>query len=92
VSLARKYETPIVPLHVAGPSSRLFHFFNGFSSELRDITLFHELLNKQGRAFALTIGRPILPAALEGEPAEAIAQVKAFVETELAVDPERAFA
>jgi putative hemolysin len=91
VSLARKHETPIVPMHVAGPWSGLFHFFNRFSSELRDVTLFHELLNKQGRAFALTAGRPIAPQALEGEPVEAIAQLKAFVETELPADPERAF-
>jgi putative hemolysin len=92
VSLARRYETPIVPLHVAGPWSGLFHFFNRFSSELRDVTLFHELLNKRGRAFALTAGRPIAPQDLEGEPAEAIARLKAFVETALAADPERAFA
>jgi putative hemolysin len=91
VSLARKYETPIVPMHVAGPWSGLFHFFNRFSAELRDVTLFHELLNKQGRAFAITAGAPIAPQALEGEPTEAIARLKAFVEVELAADPERAF-
>ena len=92
VSLARKYETPVVPIHVTGPSSRLFHFFNRFSTELRDVTLFHELLNKQGRAFTLTVGRPIGPEALEGEPADAIARLKAFVETDLPADPDRAFA
>ena len=92
VSLARRYETPIVPLHVAGPWSRLFHIFNRFSSELRDITLFHELLNKQGRAFSLTVGRPIPHEALEGEPADAIAELKSFVEDHLAADPERTFA
>jgi len=92
VSLARKYEAPIAPIHVAGPWSGLFHFFNRFSSELRDVTLFHELLNKQGRAFALTVGQPIAPDALEGEPSEAIARLKAFVETELPADPARSFA
>ena len=91
VSLARKYETAIVPMHVAGPWSGLFHFFNRFSAELRDVTLFHELLNKQGRGFALTIGAPIAPEALEGEPTEAIARLKAFVETGLAVESERGF-
>jgi putative hemolysin len=89
VSLARKYDTPVTPLHVAGPWSALFHFFDGFSAELRDITLFHELLNKQGRAFRLTVGEPIAPDALEGEPTEAIARLKTFVETELAADPAR---
>ncbi len=91
ISLARRYETPIVPLHVAGPWSRMFHLFNRFSAELRDVTLFHELLNKQGRAFALTLGAAIAPGALEGEPTEAIAQLKAFVETELAAAPGQAF-
>ena len=91
ISLARKYETPITPLHVAGPWSRMFHLFNRFSAELRDVTLFHEMLNKQGRAFALTAGRVIAPEALEGEPTEAIARLKAFVETELPAGPERAF-
>ncbi|HEX2561263.1 GNAT family N-acetyltransferase, partial [Phenylobacterium sp.] len=41
LSIARKYETPVVPVHVAGPWSTMFHFFNRFSAELRDITLFH---------------------------------------------------
>ncbi|MDB5427971.1 MAG: acyltransferase family protein [Phenylobacterium sp.] len=92
VSLARRYGAPMVPIHVAGPWSGLFHFFNRFSSELRDVTLFHELLNKRGRTFALIVGGPIAPEALEGEPAEAIARLKAFVEIGLPADPDRAFA
>jgi putative hemolysin len=92
VSLARKYDAPILPLHVAGPWSGLFHFFNRFSTELRDITLFHELLNKQGRAFGLTLGAPVAPQALEGEAADASLQLKHFVERELAGRPGRAFA
>lgn len=92
VSIARKYEAPVVPIHVAGPWSALFHFFHGFSTELRDITLFHELLNKRGRAFALTVGPPIPPAALDGDPAEVTARLKAHVERALPADPDRPFA
>jgi putative hemolysin len=92
VSLARKYETPIVPLHVAGPWSGLFHFFNRFSTELRDITLFHELLNKEGRAFTLTLGSPIAPETLTGDPADATLRLKHFVERELAGYPGLALA
>jgi putative hemolysin len=92
VSLARKYEALILPLHVTGPWSTLFHFFNRFSSELRDITLFHELLNKRGQMFALTAGAPIPPDALEGEPVEATLRLKHFVERDLAGHPGRAFA
>jgi putative hemolysin len=94
VSLARKYETPILPLRLTGPWSGLFHFFNRFSAtgELRDMTLFHEFLNKRGREFALTVGPPIAPAALEGDPAQATLALKAYVEQTLAAEPDRPFA
>jgi len=92
VSLARKYEAPLVPIHVAGPWSTLFHFFNGFSQELRDITLFHELLNKRGRRFDLVVGRPIGPEALAGDPAEVTGRLKHHVERVLMDDPDRVFA
>ena len=92
VSLARKYEAPVLPIHVAGPYSAMFHFFHGFSEELRDITLFHELLNKRGRAFELTVGPVIAPEALDGDPAEVSARLKAYVETSLPADRDRPFA
>ena len=92
VSIARKYEAPLTPIHVAGPWSAMFHFFHGFSTELRDITLFHELLNKRGREFALTVGHPIPPEKLDGDPAEVTARLKAFVERDLPADPDRRFA
>lgn len=91
VSLARKYETPVIPIHVSGPWSGLFHFFNRFSTELRDMTLFHEFLNKQGREFRLTVGQPIDWQALEGEPAEATLKLKRYIERDLAADPDSRF-
>ena len=92
VSLARKYEAPVLPIHVAGPYSAMFHFFHGFSEELRDITLFHELLNKRGRAFELTVGPVIAPEALDGDPAEVSARLKTYVEATLPADRDRPFA
>lgn len=92
VSIARKYEAPVLPLHVAGPWSTLFHLFNGVSNELRDITLFHELLNKRGRPFSLVGGPLIAPEALDGDPAEVTARLKAYVEHDLPADPDRPFA
>lgn len=77
-SLARKYEAPVLPIHVAGPWSMLFHLFHRMSQELRDITLFHELLNKHGQRYSLTIGQPIAPAALTGD--DATVRLKAHVE------------
>jgi len=91
-SLARKYEAPVIPIHVAGPTSRLFHLFDKVSQELRDITLFHELLNKKGRAFDLIVGRPIPPLALDVDAQAATLKLKAFVERTLAADPDATFA
>ncbi|RYF95709.1 MAG: acyltransferase [Caulobacteraceae bacterium] len=91
ISVAQKYAAPVTPVHVSGPWSTLFHFFNGFSPELRDITLFHELLNKTGRKFALTVGRTIPPARLEGDSGEVSEALKRFVEQVLQNDPEAVF-
>ncbi|HBV12412.1 MAG TPA: acyltransferase [Brevundimonas sp.] len=91
-SLARKYEAPVIPIHVAGPTSRLFHLFDKVSQELRDITLFHELLNKKSRAFDLIVGRPIPPLALDVDAQAATLKLKTFVERTLAADPDATFA
>lgn len=92
ISVAVKYDAPIVPVHVEGPWATLFHFFDRFSPELRDITLFHELLNKKGRRFCVTIGRPISPESLDPDAAVASAAIKAYVERSLPFEPDRPFA
>lgn len=90
VSIARKYEAPIIPIHVAGPWSTLFHLFDKRSRELRDITLFHELLNKTGRRFELVVGKPIDPASLDTDTGEATTHLKRYVERVLPKHPEGA--
>ncbi len=92
VSVARKYSAPIAPIHVDGPRSSLFHFFDRFSGELRDITLFHELLNKRGKAFRLSIGPTIAPQALPPDTPEGTLALKAYIERTLAAEPDRPFA
>jgi putative hemolysin len=92
VSVARRHGAPILPMHLAGPSSSLFHLFHRFSSELRDITLFHELLNKAHRPFRLIVGQPIPPDALAGEAAAVTLRLKAHVEEALPRDPDAPFA
>jgi putative hemolysin len=79
-SLARKFELPILPVHMAGPYSFWFHTFSAFSAELRDITLFHELLNKQGKTYRLTFG-PLIPAEHSvGDSTSVIRKLKHYVE------------
>lgn len=91
VSLARRHKAPIVPVHLSGPWSGLFHFFDRFSPELRDVTLFHELLNKTGRPFRLVAGLPIDPADLPAEAPEATRALKHFVEQVLPARPDAEF-
>ena len=91
-SMARKYGAPVVPIHVAGPTSRLFHLFNRVSDELRDITLFHELLNKRKKAFQLKVGLPIPPSRLDIDAVRATYALKAFTERVLPSQPDAVFA
>jgi putative hemolysin len=91
-SLARKYKAPIVPIHVTGPYSRLFHFFDRFSRELRDVTLFHELLNKRRKPFRLMVGKPIAPERLDIDAGKATYALKAFTERVLPTQPDADFA
>jgi putative hemolysin len=91
-SLARKYGAPVIPIHVTGPTSTLFHLFDRFSQELRDVTLFHELLNKRKKPFRLSVGKPIDPSRLDIDATRAIFALKAFTERVLPTQPDADFA
>lgn len=83
VTLARKFKAPILPLHIRARNSWAFYALSQVSHELRDVTLFHELLNKGGRRFELTLGLPIDPDDLPSDPAEAVSRLQHHVEHEL---------
>lgn len=62
--LARKLDLPVIPIHMRARNSALFYLFDAIHPTLRDITLFHETLNKDTQPFDLRIGEPISPKAL----------------------------
>lgn len=78
--IAKKYDVPIVPLNIKARNSWLYYFFHRVSGELRDITLFHELLNKKHRLFRMTFGPVIEPATMSTNSEAAIKTVKKHVE------------
>ncbi|MGO7741063.1 GNAT family N-acetyltransferase, partial [Rhizobium johnstonii] len=41
VGLARKYNLPILPIHMTARNSGLFYWLAKWSTELRDMTVFH---------------------------------------------------
>ena len=76
LNLATRYRAPVVPLHIEGRSSWLYYLFYAIHHELRDMTLFRELLNKHGRRYRLRLGEPFLPC---GEPRELTIALRRFV-------------
>ena len=83
ISLARRFRAPILPLHLRARNSALFYALSQVSTELRDVTLFHELLDKRGLRYELTLGQPIDPASLPDDPAVAIELLQHHVEHDL---------
>ncbi|MEP6344029.1 MAG: 1-acyl-sn-glycerol-3-phosphate acyltransferase [Maricaulaceae bacterium] len=78
--VARKYNAPIIPLHLKARNSWLYYFFAKINGELRDITLFRELLNKRYQPFQLTFDDAIASKDIAKNADEATAQIRAIVE------------
>jgi len=91
VSLAKKKKAPIVPLHVGSRNSQLYYLFSTWNGELRDITLFYELLNKQNSLFNMVAGPVIDPEALSGDATEISETMKNYVAYELPDAPHKPF-
>ena len=91
VGLARKQEAPILPLNLDAWNSRLFYFFSELNPELRDITLFHELLNKRGAEVRMTLGQMIHPDRLQGDAGDLTEKLKHHVAYDLLQDSAAVF-
>jgi putative hemolysin len=75
--LARKFDLPVIPVNIQARNSALFYIFDRIHPTLRDITLFHETLNKDRQPFVVTVGEPISPTAIPKDPDEGIAMLRA---------------
>ncbi|MEM6537677.1 MAG: 1-acyl-sn-glycerol-3-phosphate acyltransferase [Pseudomonadota bacterium] len=67
---AKKYDCAVVPANILSRNSWVYYWFRNLSQELRDITLFRELLNKRGKKFDIAFGPMIQPDDLQGDPTE----------------------
>ena len=74
--IARKFDLPVIPVNIRARNSALFYLFDLIHPTLRDITLFHETLNKDRQPYKLTIGEPISASALPAKSEEAIDVMK----------------
>ena len=75
VNLARKFEAPVIPMHILARNSWLFYCFWLIHEELRDITLFRELLNKQATAYHVSIGPPFAAGEDARESTRALCEI-----------------
>ncbi|MAP95835.1 MAG: acyltransferase [Ponticaulis sp.] len=91
VSLARKQKCPILPMNLNARNSTLYYALSRLNGELRDITLFYELLNKTGSAFEITCGPLILPETLTGDVQKVTEQLRNYVSYELGSAPDKPF-
>lgn len=69
--LARKYKLPVVPIHITARNSVLFYLFDAIHPTLRDVTLFHEVINKNDHTFRIRAGRAMDGAQLSRDSAAA---------------------
>ncbi|SHI61194.1 1-acyl-sn-glycerol-3-phosphate acyltransferase [Wenxinia saemankumensis] len=74
--LARKYDLPVIPINIRARNSSLFYLFDLIHPTLRDITLFHETLNKARQPYRVTIGEEVSPAAIPAGGEEGIEMLK----------------
>ena len=74
--LARKFDLPVIPIHLQARNSALFYLFDAIHPTLRDITLFHETLNKDRQPYEIRVGEPISPKALPENSEDGIALLR----------------
>ena len=74
--IARKFDLPVIPVNIRARNSALFYLFDLIHPTLRDITLFHETLNKARQPYRVTVGEPISAAALPRTSEDGIAMLR----------------
>lgn len=74
--IARKFDLPVIPVNIRARNSVLFYLFDLIHPTLRDITLFHETLNKHRQPFRLTMGDPVSGAGLPMQSDDGIAVLR----------------
>jgi len=77
--VAKKYGAPIIPLRIKARNSWLYYFFSYVNNELRDITLFRELLNKRHQRFKMKFFAPIAPEHLSKNAEQVTADIRKIV-------------
>lgn len=76
MNMAQRYGCPVVPMHVQGLNSVFFYLLWFLNTELKDMTLFRELLNKKDARYRITVGEAFAP---EGDAGQVTLALREFV-------------
>ena len=87
VKLSKKYSAPIIPFHMDGHNSLFYYFLDIFNEELKNISLFSELVNKEEFKFTITFGRQIDPLDINGDIDKETLRIQNHVEFTLGNPP-----
>jgi len=80
VKLSKKYNAPIVPFHMDGHNSLFYYFLDIFNEELKNISLFKELVNKEAFKYTITFGHQIDPLDINGDINKETSRIQNHVE------------
>ena len=87
VKLSKKYNPPIIPIHMDGQNSLFYYFLDIFNEELKNISLFSELVNKEEFKYTITFGRQIDPLDINGDIDKETLRIQNHVEFTLGNPP-----
>ena len=80
VKLSKKYNAPIIPFHMDGHNSLFYYFLDIFNEELKNISLFSELVNKEEFKYTITFGRQIDPLDINSDIDKETSRIQNHVE------------
>jgi len=81
VSLARKFDAPVIPLGMKQRMSLMFYGLGQIHDELKHMTVFHELLAKKGALYRLNFADAVSSASLPEDDADASEALRVMTET-----------
>ena len=87
IKLSKKHNAPIIPFHMTGHNSLFYYFLDIFNEELKNISLFSELVNKKEFKYKITFGKIISPDSLKGDLQKETEKIQKYVEFTLGKPP-----
>ena len=87
IKLSKKYNAPIIPFHMTGHNSLFYYFLDIFNEELKNISIFSELVNKKEFKYKITFGKIIDPDSLKADLQKETEKIQKYVEFTLGKPP-----